>query len=259
MKAFVLAAIGFCVAGVGHSAVNPIISSGTGQTPEPRPAAASNLRFLSQDQMVQGLKEALHQGVQQAIVELGHDGGFLTNLAVRIPMPQKLATVERTLRSLGENKLADDFVASMNHAAEQAVPQATAVFVDAVQRMTISDATAILTGPEDSATRYFRRMTETNLHERFLPIVKSATDRVGVTSGYKKLLGTLNGNQYLGALSGILLNNETVDIDAYVTDQALNGLFKMIAQEEARIRRNPIARTTDLLQSVFGALHSRTR
>jgi hypothetical protein len=201
--------------------------------------------------MVQGLKQALERGVQQAIVELGHDGGFLTNLAVRIPMPQKLATVDRTLRRFGENRLADDFVATMNHAAEQAVPEATAVFVDAVQHITISDATAILTGPDDAATQYFRVMTETNLHERFLPIVKSATDRVGVTSAYKRLLGALSGNQYLGALSGILLNNETVDIDSYVTDQALDGLFKMVAREEARIRRDPVARTTELLQRVF--------
>jgi hypothetical protein len=102
-------------------------------------------------------------------------------------------------------------------------------------------------------------MTETNLHERFLPIVKSATDRAGVTSAYKRLLGTLNGNQYLGALSGILLNNQTVDIDAYVTDQALDGLFKMVAREEARIRQDPVARTTDLLQKVFGAVYHSMR
>lgn len=257
MKALVFGAISLCVANIGHSAVNPIISSGTNRAAGSH--SASNLAFLSQGQMVQGLKEALERGVQQAVVELGHDGGFLTNLAVRIPMPQKLATVERTLRRFGENRLADDFVATMNHAAEQAVPQATAVFVDAVQHMTISDATAILTGPDDSATRYFRIMTETNLHERFLPIVKSATDRVGVTSAYKRLLGALNGNQYLGALSGILLNNETVDIDSYVTDQALDGLFKMVAREEARIRRDPIARTTDLLQRVFGGLYNGPR
>jgi hypothetical protein len=209
--------------------------------------------------MVLGLKDALYKGVQQAIVELGHDGGFLTNLNVRIPMPQGLATVERTLRKFGENRLADDFVASMNHAAEQAVPQATAVFVDAVQRITISDATSILSGPEDSATQYFRRTTETNLQQRFLPIVKSATERAGVTSAYKQLLGALNRNQYLGALSGMLLNNQTVDIDAYITERALDGLFKMVAQEEARIRRDPIARTTDLLQRVFGVLYTGTR
>jgi len=218
---------------------------------------ASNVSGLSESQLAQGLKEALGKGVQQAIAELGHDGGFLTNLQVRIPVPKQLARIEKTLRSFGEDKLADDFVATMNHAAEQAVPQAAGVFLDAVRRMTIQDATAILTGPDDAATQFFRRVTQTNLYEKFLPVVKAATDKTGVTSTYKHLLGTMNQNKYLGTLEGLLLKNDAVDIDSYVTDRALDGLFKMVAQEEARIRRDPVARTSQLLQQMFGAL-SRT-
>src|SRR5437763_13582192 len=145
-------------------------------TPTSRPLS------LSHEQMALGLKQALTNGVQSAIRELGHDGGFLTNLNVRIPMPQKLKTVETTLQALKQDQLADEFVAAMNHAAEKAVPEAANVFAEGISRMTIADAEAILTGPSDAATRYFRRTTETNLLQKFRPIVKQATDATGVTS-----------------------------------------------------------------------------
>jgi uncharacterized protein DUF4197 len=213
-----------------------------------------NVSRLSQAQVAQGLKQALDKGVQQAIAELGHNDGFLTNLQVRIPMPQQLARVETTLRALGENQLADEFVATMNHAAEQAVAQAAGVFVQAVQQMTIQDAIGIATGPQDSATQFFRRTTQTNLYEKFLPIVRGATDKTGVTATYKRLLGVAGQNRYVGALENLLFNNSSLDLDSYVTDRALDGLYKIVAQEEARIRTNPVARTTQLLQEVFGAL-----
>ena len=256
MKALVSGLLLVATVFVNQAAVNQIISAGTNPTARPNSALSSGLNFFSQDQLVLGLREALNKGVQQAITELGHDGGFLTNIHVRIPMPQKLQTVEKTLRALGQGQLADEFVATMNHAAEQAVPQATPVFIDAVQRMTIADAKAILTGPDDAATQYFRRVTQTNLYERFLPIVKSATDRAGVTSTYKRLLGSISQNKYLGPLESVLMNNQTVDIDAYVTERALDGLFTMVSREEGRIRRDPVARTSELLQRVFGAVYS---
>ncbi len=261
MKTLWSAVVLLLAANNSPAAMNQVISAGTNRTSRPGSGSplASGLGLLSHDQMVQGLREALDKGVQQAVLELGHDGGFLTNLHVRIPMPRQLQTFERTLRNLGQDKLADDFVATMNHAAEQAVPQATAVFLGAIQQMTISDAEAILTGPDDSATQYFRRVTQTNLYQRFLPIVKSATDKAGVTSTYKQLLQTINQNSYLGALSSIFMNNQPVDIDAYVTERALDGLFKMVAQEEEEIRREPVARTTELLQRVFGAIHNSSR
>jgi hypothetical protein len=208
---------------------------------------------LSQDQVAQGLKQALGKGVQQAVTQLGHTDGFLTNANVKIPMPEKLRTVEKTLRVLKQDKLADDFVNTMNHAAEQAVPEAAGVFADAVKGMTIADAKNILVGTNTAATAYFRRTTETNLYQKFLPIVKKATDQTGVTSTYKQLMEKANGSSALGSFGRSLLGTESMDVDAYVTDKALDGLFKMVAEEETRIRQNPAARTTALLQTVFGA------
>jgi len=259
MKTFLYTLMLCSVGGLSRAAVNPIISSEPNSPVQTQPASRGRLTLLSQDQMVQGLREALNKGVQHAVAELGHSGGFLTNLQVRIPMPQKLQTVEKTLRTFGEGQLADEFVATMNHAAEQAVPQATAVFIEAVQKMTIADARTILSGPDDAATQYFRAVTETNLYQRFLPIVKSATDSAGVTSAYKRLLGTMSQNKYLGSLEGILLNHDTVDIDGYVTEHALDCLFKMMAHEEAQIRRNPLERSSELLQRVFETIYSGAR
>ncbi|MEO7297147.1 MAG: DUF4197 domain-containing protein [Verrucomicrobiota bacterium] len=218
---------------------------------------------LSQDQMVLGLKEALGKGVQRAVAELGRTNGFLTNLNVRIPMPEKLQQTEKTLRALKQDQLADNFVATMNHAAEQAVPEASSVFADAVQQMSIDDARSLLTGPNDAGTEYFRRTAATNLFARFLPIVKKATDQTGATANYKKLMGKVGSgtstNKYLGGLTKGLnaagyLNADTMDIDAYVTQKAMDGLFKMVADEEKKIRENPAARSTELLQKVFGSI-----
>jgi hypothetical protein len=214
---------------------------------------AASVSSLSQEQVVQGLKEGLAKGVQQAVSRLGHDGGFLTNLAVRIPMPEKLHNVEKTLRTLKQDTLADEFVATMNHAAEQAVPAAAAVFADAIKSMSIEDARAILMGTNNAATQYFRRTTETNLFARFLPIVKKATDQTGVTSTYKRLMQKAEAVNAFGSLGRSLLGAVDVDVDAYVTSKALDGLFAMVAEEEKRIRENPAARTSALLRKVFGA------
>jgi Protein of unknown function (DUF4197) len=208
---------------------------------------------LSQDQVVQGLKEALGKGVQQAVTRLGHEGGFLTNLNVRIPMPEKLRSVEKTLRVLKQDKLADDFVTTMNHAAEQAVPEAAGVFGNAIKSMSIEDAKAILMGTNNAATQYFRKTTETNLYAKFLPIVKKATDQTGVTASYKQLMEKAQAANSFGSFGRSLLGADSMDVDAYVTNKALDGLFKMVADEEKLIRDNPVARTTALLQKVFGA------
>ena len=224
-------------------------TSGTNQ------ATGLSLNSLSQDQMVAGLKEALGKGVQNAVSQLGHDGGFLTNLNVKIPMPENLRTVEKALRKLKQEKLADDFVRSMNSAAEKAVPEAAAVFSDAIKQMTIADAKDILTGTNNAATQYFRRTTETNLFARFYPVVTNATQEAGVTAYYKRMMARSGGGSTLGGVLGGtgLVKAEDLDIDRYVTNKALDGLFKMVAEEEAKIRANPVARTTELLQKVFGA------
>jgi hypothetical protein len=209
---------------------------------------------LPQGQVVQGLKEALGKGVQKAVSQLGHEGGFLTNQSVKIPMPEKLRTVEKTLRVLKQDQMADEFVATMNHAAEQAVPAAAGVFGDAIKGMSIEDAKNILTGTNTAATQYFRRTTETNLYAKFLPIVQKATAQTGVTSSYKQLMQQAEVANPFGSFGRSALGAESLDVDAYVTNKALDGLFKMVAEEEKSIRANPAARTTALLQQVFGAV-----
>jgi hypothetical protein len=151
--------------------------------------------------------------------------------------------------------MADGLVVSMNRAAEKAVPVAGGVFGESIKQMTITDAKNILSGAPDAATQYFRRTTQTNLVAKFLPIVKNATDQVGVTAQYKKMMGKFAAVNTLGGLFGksAPVKLDAADIDAYVTDKALDGLFRMVAEEEKNIRTNPVARTTDLLQQVFGA------
>jgi hypothetical protein len=208
--------------------------------------ASSPVAALTQDEMVRGLREALGKGVNQAVASLGKEGGYLKNLDVKIPMPPQLQTVERTLRRIGQDKMADDFIATMNNAAEQAVPVAAGIFAGAITNMTVTDAKAILTGPNDAATQYFRKTSEAQLQEKFLPIVKDATAKAGVTSAYKGLVKQAGPvASFLGADAG--------DLDGYVTKKSLDGLFKMVAAEEKRIRENPLARSTDLLKKVFGA------
>jgi hypothetical protein len=218
--------------------------------------ATTAVSALSSDQVVAGLKQALSKGVSNAVVSLGHNDGFLTNLNVKIPMPEKLQTVEKALRLAGQNKMADDFVASMNHAAEQAVPVAAGVFGDAIQQMSISDAKGILTGPDDAATQYFQKTTQTNLFAKFYPVVQKATDSVGVTAEYKAMMNKFASVNTLGSFFGKSspVKFDAADIDTYVTNEALDGLFKMVAAEEKNIRANPVARTTDLLQQVFGSV-----
>jgi hypothetical protein len=202
---------------------------------------------LSTDQITRGLKEALARGLDQAISHLGREGGFLTNAQVRIPMPEKLRSVETVLRRFGQDQLADEFVASMNHAAEKAVPAAAGVFAESLKQMTVEDARGILKGGDDAATQYFRRTAGEQLHEKFRPIVAEATAQSGVTSAYKRAMDK-------AGFASLFIRRDSVDLDQYVTTRATDGLFKIVAEEEKKIRRDPVARTTDLLRSVFGAL-----
>lgn len=201
---------------------------------------------LSQEEIARGLKEALAKGAQRAIAELGKPGGYLDNAKVRIPIPERLQGMERAARALGQGRVVDEFVTSLNRAAEQAVPEAAAIFAEAIQQMTLEDARAILKGPDDAATQYFRQRAEARLGERFRPIVSAATDRAGVTAAYKRLA------RKAGPMTQ-MLGLPAEDLDGYVTAKALDGLFLMIAAEEKRIRENPVARTSELLKKVFGA------
>ncbi len=210
-------------------------------------ANSSALSSLSEAEMVGGLKQALEKGTRFAVDKLGSEGGFLDNAKVRIPMPDSLAWVEKSLRTLHQDQLADEFVASMNHAAEQAVPEAAAIFGAAIQAMTVQDARAILSGPDDAATRYFRTHTEAALSEKMRPIVGQATETAGVTASYKRMVSSAGGLTSL-------LSSDATDLDSYVTQKTLDGLFLMVAAEEKQIRENPAARSTELLKKVFGSV-----
>lgn len=247
--AFILSSV-LLLAGQAQAGFREDLLKQFGLTTDGSPAASEStakpaLSGLSQTEMAQGLKEALAKGVKNAIAQLGRNGGFLDDASVRIPMPEQLAQVEKLMRSLHQDKLADEFVATMNHAAEQAVPQAAGIFAEAIKSMTVDDAKAILTGPDDAATQYFRRKSEAQLTERFRPIVAEATDKAGVTAAYKRMMANS------GLLS--LAMGKSNDLDGYVTAKALDGLFAKLAIEEKAIRTNPVARTTDLLKKVFGA------
>jgi hypothetical protein len=211
-------------------------------------AAAQRTGNVSDGEIAGGLKEALSKGVSTAIKSLGKEDGFLGNVRVRIPLPKSLQKVEKVVRVAGQGKAVDEFVASMNHAAEKAVPVAVDVFVDAIKKMTFDDARQILfSGKDDSATQFFRKNSEETLREKFRPIVEEFTEKTGVTQKYKAMIGKAGfAAQFLG--------KDATDLDGYVTQKALDGLFLLIADEEKKIRKDPLGRTTSLLRKVFGIL-----
>ena len=186
---------------------------------------------LTKDEMVAGLRGALEEGVQHAVQNLGRPGGFFDNFQVRIPLPESFRPIEQALRGLGQGQLVDDFRMTLNRAAEKAVPQAAGVLADSIRQMRVTDALTILRGPNTAATDYFRRTSETSLYERFLPLVKEATVSTGVTAAYKRI------TERAGAtITTAVLGREAVDLDAYITHKALDGLFLKIADQEKLIR-----------------------
>ncbi len=208
--------------------------------------AAAPPIVLTDADVARGLRQALVQGADRAVLQLGRENGFLANHAVSIPLPPSLARADIVLRKVGMSKYSDQLIVAMNRAAEQAVPEARALLVEAVERITIADAKAILTGPEDAATRYFRRHTEAALTLRLQPIVQQATVRVRVAEAY---------NQYAGRAARFgLIRKEDADLNAYVSRKALDGLYFTIAEEERAIRRHPMHQSTELLRRTFGSL-----
>lgn len=204
---------------------------------------------LTQDEIVKALQEALEVGVREAVARLGRNGGFLQDPVVRIDLPEPLDPVARGLRLIGQGDLVDDFVTSMNHAAELAVRESVPIFIEAIEQMRIEDARRILEGPEDAATRYFREHTESRLYQRLHPIVKTAVRGAHATRYYTSLLEKARAT--VPYADRVL---QDFDLDDYITRKALDGLFLGIAEEERKIRRDPAARTTELLREVFGSL-----
>jgi len=207
-------------------------------------SAESSGTSLGSAEIGRGLKEALSRGAQRAVESLGRPDGFLGNAKVKIPMPGALSSIESALRAIGQDRYADQFVETLNRAAERAVPEAASIFGDAIRSMSWEDARRILQGPDNAATEYLKKVGSERLLARFRPIVEQATSSVGLTSAYKQLTGK-------AGFAGRLLGKDSVDLDGYVTGKAVDGLFTVVSEEEARIRRDPTARVTDLLKKVF--------
>lgn len=212
-----------------------------------QPDSSGSRAMLSDDQVVRGLKEALRVGTGKAIAILGHQGGYLNDSQVRIPLPENLQSIAKGLRSMGQDKLVDEFVGTLNRAAERAVPETMQVFSDTIREMSLKDARGILNGGDSAATDYFRRKGSGRLDAAILPIVQQATREAGVTSAYKDLLGKVG-------FLGDYVDMDALDLDRYVTARALDGLFLKLAEQERLIRQDPVARTSDILKTVFGSM-----
>jgi hypothetical protein len=209
-------------------------------------ANAVSVSELSNTEASSGLKAALIQGAGKAVSELSKTDGFLGNKEVKIPLPDALKRTEKAMRMFGMGKQADELILKMNRAAEAAVPEAKVLLVDSAKKMTVADAKAILTGGEDAATQYFKKTTSTQMAEKFLPIVKKATENVQLAQQYNKYAEI--GSQYG------LVKKEQVNLEQYVTQKTLDGVYLMMAKEEAAIRKDPIGQSSALLKKVFGAL-----
>jgi hypothetical protein len=200
---------------------------------------------LSESKIIQGLKEALRIGTANAVGIVSQLDGYYRSPQIHIPLPDSVKKVEKLLRAMGFGPKVDAFELSMNRAAERAAPEAKDIFLKAIRQMTFSDARKILQGRDNEATLYFDEKTRGRLHGLFKPIVHTAMSEVGVTRSYQELDAKVRSIPFAERMS--------FDLDEYVTNKGLDGLFFMVAEEERKIRQNPAARVTDLLKEVFGS------
>ena len=239
--------------GLANAGFDDLLKSAGGLLKEaPGIPGTGSADSLSDSQITAGLKEALSVGARRAVELLGRQGGFLDDASVRIPLPGVLDTAAKGLRAAGQDQYVDEFETSVNRAAEKAVPQTLDIVQNTVRDMSLTDVRGILEGGDDAATQYLRKNAGPQLREAILPIVSKATDSAGATSAYKNLKtqadGALGG---FGSLGG-LVDTGSLDLDGYVADKTLDGLFLKLAAEEKAIRKDPVARTTDILKTVFG-------
>lgn len=210
-------------------------------------ALQSTQGSLTDAQIANGLREALRVGTNNAVNTLRVKDGFYQNRRFKIPFPPEVRHVETSLRSVGMHKLVDDFIESLNRGAEEAVKEATPIFVNAIKSMTIADARSILFGNDQAATEYFRNRTSAQLSQAFTPRVKNVLDRrVNVTKAWNDITTAYNRIPGTSPVS--------TDLAKYVTDRAINALFIRIGEEEKKIRENPAARINNTLRQVFSAL-----
>lgn len=201
---------------------------------------------LTNREAIRGLREALTQGTNQAIVKLGVKDGFFKNERVKIPLPEGLAKARKLFDMLGQGQSFDELELAINRAAEAAVPEAKALLIDAVQTLSLQDAKQIITGGDTAATDYLKKTTKKPLGMKFLPIVQQATAKVGLAQQYNVVAAK--------AAEFGLLGKDQAKLEEYVTGKALDGLFTMIAVEEKKIRRDPWGQASRILKRVFGAV-----
>lgn len=240
--------VGLAPLASGYAGWRDLLESlpGGGATTQPDSSDSTD-SMLSEADIGDGLREALAVGAERAVAILGRDGGYLNDPEVRIPLPGVLQSAAKGLRMFGQQQLVDDFETTVNRAAEQAIPKTLGIVKDTVRDMTLQDVRGILDGGDDSATRFLRERAGERLQQAIKPIVAEATDASGATAAYKRLASKA------GSSMGGWVDTGSLDLDSYVTEKTLDGLFLKLAHEERRIRENPVARTTDLLKKVFGS------
>ncbi|SMC59885.1 DUF4197 domain-containing protein [Moheibacter sediminis] len=206
------------------------------------PTQTGGIAGVSSTRIAEGLKQALNFGIQEGITSLGKKDGFFGNSLTKILLPQELQKVDNTLRNIGLGSLADEGLKLLNRAAEDAVVEATPIFTNAITSMTFNDAKGILLGNDNAATNYLQRTTQTQLFSAFKPKIDNSLGKVGADKIWEQIIGKYN------TFTGQSVNT---DLNSYVTEQAINGVFKMVAQKEEGIRNNIGLRTTPLLQEIF--------
>lgn len=200
---------------------------------------------LSSADIAEGLKEALTNGISKGSDLVSQVDGYFKNQEIKLPFPPEAKNAETKLRQMGLGSEVDKFILSLNRAAEDAAKEAKPIFVTAIKSMTIQDAASILQGAPDAATQYLKRTTSPQLKEKFKPVIQNSLNKVNATKYYADLIGTYNKIP--------MVQKMNPDLDEYATDEAIEGLFIMIAKEEKNIRSNPAARTSELLKKVFGS------
>lgn len=215
------------------------VTSGSGSG-----SAGTSTGALGTDQIIAGLKEALRVGAERVTAQLGAADGFNADPTIHIPLPEQLAKVQDLMRKFGLSALADDVELKINRAAEEAAPKTKELIWKAVNEMTLDDAKKIYDGPQDAATQYFKRVATPDLKATVEPVVDNALQQVGAITAYDSLMSKYKGLP--------LVPDVKADLQAHTTQMTLDGIFHYLAKEEADIRANPAARTTDVLKQVFG-------
>lgn len=199
---------------------------------------------LTNEEVGAGLKEALTKGIEKGVDKVSKPDGFLKDAAIKVLMPEEAKKVEEKLRSIGQDKLVDDAITSMNRGAEDASKEATKIFIDAIKSMSIEDAMTLLKGDDNAATEFLKKKTRDALVAKFQPIIKTSLDKVGATKHWNSVFSTYNKIPFVDKVNP--------NLEEHVTHKAIDGLFIQIEKEEKEIRKNPAARVTDLLKKVFG-------